>query len=242
MSYRAQAYCETCSRSFVSGEALDQHERNSNVHTQLWDYATSSDEPTYSCDYCDRSFDTANARSMHEQVHSRRDIVCWGCNQRSFATYSAMLIHTESGKCTVSQVWLDECSERCYQSKKYVVEEFRTFLRKGERPDDDEIEYLVDQGSGYGVWECVICQNQYDEEVQLRQHIKSRVHDPLVYECPSCDNQFRRLSALVQHVEKGSCSEGLREGSCSIGKMLHYIHVRLDLCDAVLEDGGILIN
>ena len=184
----------------------------------------------------------ANWLLQHEQVHSRRDIVCWGCNQRSFATYSAMLIHTESGKCTVSQVWLDECSERCYQSKKYVVEEFRTFLRKGERPDDDEIEYLVDQGSGYGVWECVICQNQYDEEVQLRQHIKSRVHDPLVYECPSCDNQFRRLSALVQHVEKGSCSEGLREGSCSIGKMLHYIHVRLDLCDAVLEDGGILIN
>jgi len=38
---------------------------------------------------------------------------------------------------------------------------------------------------------------------------------------------FKVLSGLVQHVESEACGEGVRDGTGSIGKMLHYIRKRV---------------
>lgn len=41
------------------------------------------------------------------------------------------------------------------------------------------------------------------------------------------DGRFKVLSALVQHVESDRCTEGIEEGTGSIGDMLHYLWLQL---------------
>jgi len=72
---------------------------------------------------------------QHSRVHKPRSYECFGCGpKRTFESYSAMLIHLESGKCKTSIEAMDSYAAKCYQRKKYVVKGFNTFLRSRKRP------------------------------------------------------------------------------------------------------------
>ncbi len=134
-----------------------------------------------------------------------------------------MLIHLESGNCTTDIQRLDELALQCFQSKKYVVTEYRYWLNSGARlqaraevwdtPDDE--------------YECSICEKFSETEADIVLHTRSPVHDPDVFRCPSCDQRFKVLSALVQHVESDRCDEGIWSGTGSIRKMLRYLRLRI---------------
>lgn len=135
-----------------------------------------------------------------------------------------MLLHLESGNCNTDIEVLDKIACECYQSTKYTVPDSRTYLLEGHRRQlrGDIVYHHYTQS-----YECDICGASWDTVVGARLHSQSPVHDPCAFKCPSCDERFRVLSALVQHVESDRCDEGLEEGTGSIGKMLHYLWLRL---------------
>lgn len=143
-----------------------------------------------------------------------------------FATHSAMLIHLESNNCSTTMEDLDQYAEMCYQSKHYVVGGLRDFLRERcrseERAGGGERVYMGD-------WVCNDgdCQRVFDTEAGMRQHVNSPVHDCCAYKCLGCGVRFSVLSGLVQHVESDACDEGIGQGSGSIGKLLHFLFIKL---------------
>lgn len=50
---------------------------------------------------------------------------------------------------------------------------------------------------------------------------------PPAFRCPGCERTFSFLSSLVQHVESDSCSEGIHHGTGAIGKMIHFVSLRV---------------
>ncbi|KAF2806329.1 uncharacterized protein BDZ99DRAFT_394372 [Mytilinidion resinicola] len=75
--------CATCERYFGSGTALQQHLRNSPVHLPLFD-----------CDDCDRSFDSEEALEQHMR-DSPAHAPSFGCDtcDRSFGSEEALKQH-----------------------------------------------------------------------------------------------------------------------------------------------------
>ena len=140
-----------------------------------------------------------------------------------FATHSAMLIHLESDNCTVTMPELDHFAEKCYQSKKYVVDGCHGYLREERR----YIERSHWQNAYCRALECGGCGEEFGTGAAWQQHENSPVHDRLAYKCPGCDTQFKVLSGLVQHVESDACNEGIHDGTGSIGKILHYLWLRV---------------
>lgn len=134
-----------------------------------------------------------------------------------------MLIHLESGNCNIDIERLDTLAQECYQSKKYVVTEFRHWLSRGDRLQARAEVWETP----YEEYECSLCDKYSETQVDIMLHTRSPVHDPEVFQCPSCDQRFKVLSALVQHVESDRCNEGIQSGTGSIGKMLHYLRLRL---------------
>ena len=137
-----------------------------------------------------------------------------------------MLIHLESNNCSTTMEDLDWYAERCYQSKKYVVNDLRPFLRDGSRSEERA-------GGRYrpymGNWVCndLDCQRVFDTEARMEQHVNSPVHDCCPYKCPDCDARFSVLSGLFQHVESNACDEGIDEGSGSMRKLLRFLERRV---------------
>ncbi|EDN02431.1 predicted protein [Histoplasma mississippiense (nom. inval.)] len=57
---------------------------------------------------------------QHKRSHEPRNLECFGCDY-TFASFSAMLLHLESGTCAsgVDVDYIDELAFECYQSPKY---------------------------------------------------------------------------------------------------------------------------
>ena len=134
-----------------------------------------------------------------------------------------MMIHLESGNCTTDIASLDVLAQECYQSKKYVVPEYRYWLSRGTRLDDRAKVWE----SLYEGYECSRCDKYSESKADIMRHTQSPVHDPLTFRCPGCDERFRALSGLLQHAESNRCNEGIYSGTGSIGKLLHYLWLRL---------------
>lgn len=119
---------------------------------------------------------------------------------------------------------LDELAQEYYQSVEYVVEAFESYLSQGHRQKDRaEVVYNRNTRSH----ECDLCAKSCGTRAGAKLHTQSPVHDPRVFKCPECDDRFKVLSALVQHVESDRCTEGIEEGTGSIGDMLHYLWLQL---------------
>ena len=137
-----------------------------------------------------------------------------------------MLIHLESNNCSTTMEDLDQYAEMCFQSKKYVAENLRGFLRERCRSQERAGgKYRVYMGD----WVCndQDCQRVFDTEAGMQQHVNSPVHDCCPYKCPGCGVRFSVLSGLLQHVESNACNEGVHQGSGSIGKLLHFLLLRV---------------
>ncbi|KAL2003491.1 hypothetical protein VTN02DRAFT_3700 [Thermoascus thermophilus] len=77
------------------------------------------------CDSCGKYFENENNLRMHERSHEPADLECYGSScYRNFASFSAMLIHLESGNCDSGT----DCNEindlavTCFQHKKYSTD------------------------------------------------------------------------------------------------------------------------
>jgi len=134
-----------------------------------------------------------------------------------------MLIHLESGNCNTDIERLDRLAQECYQSKKYVVTEFRHLLSQGARLQARAEVWETP----YEEYECSICDKFSDNRAGIVLHTRSPVHDLEFFQCPSCDQRFKVLSALVQRVESDRCPEGISNGTGSVRKLLRYLRLRL---------------
>ena len=134
-----------------------------------------------------------------------------------------MLIHLENG-CSVTVEQIDCLARRCFQWKKYVVEEHADFLA-------DDACLHTDASGGWNkwgkVWVCSCCRADFDVEKELQRHLYSAAHRPHAYKCPECDHRFVQLSGLLQHVESPACGEWIDRGSRSIGKLIHWLWLQL---------------
>lgn len=135
-----------------------------------------------------------------------------------------MLIHLESGNCNTDLETLNRFTRECYQSKKYVVKEFRPYLSQGVRLEQ-RAEVLYSHRSGD--YECSMCDKSSETRMAIDLHTRSPVHDHYAFRCPLCDERFKVPSALLQHVESDRCDEGITTGTGSIAKMLQYLRLRL---------------
>ena len=134
-----------------------------------------------------------------------------------------MLIHLENG-CSVTMERIDHLARECYQWRKYVVEEHADFLA-------DDAHLHTEAFGGWNkwqeVWVCNCCPARFEVEKELHRHLYSGAHRPHAYKCPGCDDRFVQLSGLLQHVESPACGEGIDHGSESIGKLIHWLGLRL---------------
>ena len=184
----------------------------------------------------------ADTGLQHSRIHKKRNIPCFGCGERNFESYSAMLIHLEAGHCgNVDLRQIDHFAAKCFQSKKYVVAGYIGYLMEGMRfreRADYEVSYYTEWD-----WECSRCDKCFDGEHGAKQHTSSPIHDRWLYCCPCCDEEFKVPSALVQHVESRRCSAEIRPGT-PVAKMLHYLHMKVSydaIEDIIEEDMGMLI-
>ena len=134
-----------------------------------------------------------------------------------------MLIHLENG-CSVTMEQIDLLARRCFQWRRYVVEDYADLLA-------DEV-YVHTEASGewnswQEVWGCNHCNADFDVEKELHRHLYSASHRPHAYKCPGCDDRFVQLSGLLQHVESPACGEWIDCGSGSMGKLIHWLWLQL---------------
>ena len=230
-------WCERCQIPFADAESIEFHISESEDHwlcdrcnleyydrEDLFGHFRISNEHNW-CETCHRDFDSHHKLRSHMLTHQPHNIPCFGCgNDRMFGTYSAMLIHLESGNCSTSMTELDKIARVCFQSKKFMLHDLYDSLTDNWRL---RTQVRGSWDSSRSVWKCSNCIKNFVDKAAVSKHLLSPVHDPLIYQCPGCDLQFSIISGLVQHVESENCNEGVQEGTGSIFKLLRYIHLRV---------------
>ncbi|KAM0715727.1 hypothetical protein Q7P37_009227 [Cladosporium fusiforme] len=100
--------CSSCSRTFGSFEALQQHLRDSPAHDWI-------------CEYCDRSFDTDDALQQHLDNSTAHMPSCEDCNRR-FSDDSAFQQHFRD-----SPAHYFECEDcgRCFDYESALQQHLR---------------------------------------------------------------------------------------------------------------------
>ncbi|PGH10763.1 hypothetical protein AJ80_07413 [Polytolypa hystricis UAMH7299] len=111
------AWCHRCDRLFRNEDAKRAHIKNSLSHhvcgecdddfTTLTGLERHREEVHCICSVCNQEFKNYNNLRMskcdmkHKQVHLSRNIECYGSHcYRTFPSFSAMLVHLESGSCS----------------------------------------------------------------------------------------------------------------------------------------------
>ena len=106
-----------------------------------------------------------------------------------------------------------------------MVEDYADWLEEGRREEGTSFPQEYHDYSITGC--CSHCDRNFESKEALRRHLRSPIHYPWVYKCPDCSTQFSVLSGLVQHVESDACNEGIHDGTGAVGKMLHYLELKL---------------
>ncbi|VUC33504.1 unnamed protein product [Clonostachys rosea] len=98
-------YCVNCRRFFDDDEDLQEHEISQ--HNM--------------CVTCGKYFSSESNLRNHQLTHMKKNIECPGC-QRYFVTYSAMLLHLETGTCDcgIGRERVTELAFECRQSQYYA--------------------------------------------------------------------------------------------------------------------------
>ena len=125
-----------------------------------------------------------------------------------------------------TRLQLDQLSIQCEYSKDYVRHGCEDYLRYGERRKYYALAVFSSRSERFG---CSQCDRVFDQYNGMMGHVHSSCHHPLVYQCAGCESRYADLSGLLQHVEGSACDEGVSYGTCSIGKLLHYLWEALAL-------------
>jgi hypothetical protein len=101
-------------------------------------------------------------------VHLPRSIECLCCNE-TYPTYSAMIIHLESGACrsNIDIYDLNKVAARCFQWKAYIEKEYRDDLLSGCNLQDE-------YGEGVRPFKCPECYRPFTKLSGLFQHVYSK--------------------------------------------------------------------
>ena len=116
-----------------------------------------------------------------------------------------MLQHIEDNEChdgwTIQH--LNKLAAECKGSEQFIIPGRKTWFRAGAPPlKPKKTEY-----DPYVLFCCPICKTGYEEESELKQHLKEQECSsdyPSVLHCPRCpDSGFERLSELFKHLLEG---------------------------------------
>lgn len=166
----------------------------------------------------------------HSQVHLPKSILCFGCQEdhAPFATYSAMLLHLESGFCSAG--WkihhINHIANTSTGAEKLIIkDQFDWFMAGAPRL----AAWSSDYDSASRRWNCPICPTTYSERADLTKHLFLRTCSngyPKVLSCPQCSQSFTKLSSMLQHVETPCCEASYEEGV--IADLLKHLKQDLD--------------
>lgn len=200
--------------------------------TSHWQHAKNEHNVTYHFhghededdDYDDEDEDDEGYETEDEDED---DVDCFGCGQ-AVESYSAMLVHLESGNCScrTTRDNLNRLALGCHTSNRFVVRGREEFLRQGQTYRRARQSYFNPRTQYF---ECPWCNFSGTSFHGLDLHLLSPVHDVKAFICPDqyCRQQFVNLGGLVAHVESYRCEEELWEGGQSVGKLLYYLEKRL---------------
>ena len=119
-----------------------------------------------------------------------------------------MVKHIENNECRCG--WtiqhLNALAEECNELAYFIIPGRTPWFRAGAPPLKPE---QTDCSPYDNLYVCPVCDEEYEREYQLREHLKGREcsHDyPSVLRCPWCrDAGFERLSQLFEHLERPGC-------------------------------------
>ncbi|KAG9251933.1 uncharacterized protein F5Z01DRAFT_258389 [Emericellopsis atlantica] len=131
---RVHHRCIPCRINFETSDDLDDHDR--------WAH--------YMCSVCRKYNDSEHNLKAHLRKHDEKSLICFGC-PRSFATYSAMLLHLEPGACAAP---VDEWDIVNYANECYVCD------------------YYITNDAVYK-FECPPCDRTFKKMSGLLQHVES---------------------------------------------------------------------
>ncbi|KAI9454520.1 hypothetical protein F5148DRAFT_424882 [Russula earlei] len=181
------AYCSRCQRWFPHAQALEQHTQNSSFH--------------WVCDPCNLDFKGPNALQQHF-IQSPKHHYCEKHNESEASLRSHYdRQHDLCPKCgdefdDVEQFW--EHAQRDHYACLECYELFDTYA---ELQSHDRDVHTT----------CTDCHRVFQNDNNLRQHLKSKIHQPANVRCPGrgCNRLFISHAALTLHFEAGTCPSGM---------------------------------
>ncbi|KAJ8708159.1 hypothetical protein PYW08_010525 [Mythimna loreyi] len=181
--------CDKCGKQFYSKIVLGAHILR--LH-----------EDSFVCQFCDSEFRNINNYEIH--VESCEDI------KREFACEN----------CPASFDFLDNLTN--HMKRRHSTNIFpcgvcnKVFLKYSQRK-----EHVVKVHSELGmkIVECAVCQESFDNQDDLVQHLKSHGPDVTIYPCMICDTEYQTLKQFQAHskIHKGPfatchvCGKEMRE-------------------------------
>ncbi|KAJ8708162.1 hypothetical protein PYW08_010528 [Mythimna loreyi] len=181
--------CDKCGKQFYSKIVLGAHILR--LH-----------EDSFVCQFCDSEFRNINNYEIH--VESCEDI------KREFACEN----------CPASFDFLDSLTN--HMKRRHSTNIFpcgvcnKVFLKYSQRK-----EHVVKVHSELGmkIVECAVCQESFDNQDDLVQHLKSHGPDVTIYPCMICDTEYQTLKQFQAHskIHKGPfatchvCGKEMRE-------------------------------
>ncbi|KAF2743598.1 hypothetical protein M011DRAFT_220004 [Sporormia fimetaria CBS 119925] len=181
--------CPNCDFDATSWEELLQHCRETGCRTacqgcndgdgELWDWTVNNQRKRYwrhvrrhnVCTDCERHFETPNSLEQHKITHRTADYECLVCD-RSFKTYSGMILHLESGACESGHDIIDvnEAAATCdtHHCVQFLDHHYRQAMLA--RQDLEEI-----YNEPVYPYECPRCDTFFTKASSLFQHVESSV-------------------------------------------------------------------
>lgn len=167
----------------------------------------------------------------HSQVHLPKSVACFGCKEdhARFATYSAMLLHLESGTCSAG--WkirlINDIAHTSTGAEKYIISgQFDYFMAGAPRL----AAWISDYDSTSQHWICPICPKTFSKESDLTGHLARQTCSqgyPKVLSCPRCPQTFTKLSSMLQHIETPRCDASYEDGA--IANLLKHLKQCLNM-------------
>ncbi|KAJ8708160.1 hypothetical protein PYW08_010526 [Mythimna loreyi] len=210
--------CVDCDYVCISKEALLEHINRDHLNHH-----------PYTCDKCGKQFYSKIVLGAHILRLHEDSFVCQFCDSE-FRNINNYEIHVESCEdikrefacenCPASFDFLDNLTN--HMKRRHSTNIFpcgvcnKVFLKYSQRK-----EHVVKVHSELGmkIVECAVCQESFDNQDDLVQHLKSHGPDVTIYPCMICDTEYQTLKQFQAHskIHKGPfatchvCGKEMRE-------------------------------